>query len=106
MNMMSPVQAKGDADGAVHEAAPKGIAGGGGALPHQERIQAAFGKHHVSGIKSHTGDNAKQASREMGADAYATGSDVTLGSKSDLHTVAQAATAKDGEWSALRGGTP
>jgi hypothetical protein len=91
MKMMSPVQAKGDADGAVHEAAQKGIAGGGGALPHQERIQAAFGKHDVSGIKAHTGDNAKQASREMGADAYATGNDVVLGSKSDLHTVAHEA---------------
>lgn len=76
----------------VHAAAEAGVAGGGGALPHMEAIQSAFGKHDVSGVKAHTGPAAEQATSAMGATAYATGNSVALGSgASDLHTVAHEA---------------
>ena len=87
-----PVQRKGGEDTAqVHEAAASGIASGGGALPHGDKIQAAFGAHDISNVQAHTGSAAASASAAMGAEAYATGNHVAFGGSPDLHTVAHEA---------------
>ncbi|MDP6945249.1 MAG: DUF4157 domain-containing protein, partial [Myxococcota bacterium] len=88
---LEPVQAKGDPKGDVHALAAQGTAGSGGALPHAERIQAAFGGHDVSTIEAHTGGAAAEASKAMGAEAYATGNAVAFGSNPSLHTAAHEA---------------
>src|SRR3954469_7012799 len=64
---------------AVHAAAARGTAGGGGPLPHGESIQRAFGRHDVSDVQAHTGAAATEATRAMGAEAYATGNHVVFG---------------------------
>jgi hypothetical protein len=75
----------------VHEAAAAGTSGAGSPMPFQSQIQKSFGKHDVSGIKAHTGSDAKAASASMGARAYATGSSVAFGGTPDLHTAAHEA---------------
>ncbi len=88
----NPVQLRGDGGAeSVHAAAAHGIASGGGAMPHGDKIQSAFGAHDVSGIQAHTGSAAKDASQAMGAEAYATGNHVVFGGAPDLHTAAHEA---------------
>jgi len=60
-------------------------------LPHQEAIQRSFGTHDVSGIRAHVGGEAADASRALGAHAFATGNDVAFASSPDLHTAAHEA---------------
>ena len=93
LNMVRPpVQARGNVGTeGVHEAAGRGIAGGGGALPHSDRIQASFGGFDVSGISAHVGGAASDACKDMGASAYATGSSVAFKGAPDLHTAAHEA---------------
>ncbi|MCB9735991.1 MAG: DUF4157 domain-containing protein [Deltaproteobacteria bacterium] len=90
-----PVQRRATGVGAegasVHEAAARGVAGSGGALPHAAAIQASFGRHGVGDINAHVGGAASSAAREMGASAYATGEDVAFASSPDLHTAAHEA---------------
>jgi peptidoglycan hydrolase-like protein with peptidoglycan-binding domain len=74
----------------VHAAAARGVATPTSGLPHGDAIQRAFGRHDVSSIQAHTGGDAAQSAKAMGADAYAAGDHVVLG-KSDLHTVAHEA---------------
>ena len=77
---------------AVHNAAAAGVAGAGGALPHAEKIQAAFGPtHDVSSISAHVGGPAAAAASRMGAEAYATGERVAFGQAPSLHTAAHEA---------------
>jgi uncharacterized protein DUF4157 len=71
--------------------ASQGTAGIGGQLPHYDRIQAAFGHHDVSGVKSHEGGAASEASRALGARAYAHGDAIAFASSPDLHTAAHEA---------------
>jgi hypothetical protein len=78
---------------AAHDIAARGTTGAGSALPHLDRIQAAFGRHDVRGIAAHTGSEAAHASRALGADAYASGGSVAFGTASpSLHTAAHEAT--------------
>jgi Domain of unknown function (DUF4157) len=91
-----PVQRKasGEAGGGeehIHQAAQEGIQGGGGPLPHLDRIQQAFGRHDVGGVAAHVGGGAAAASESMGAEAYATGNHVAFRSSPDLHTTAHEA---------------
>jgi hypothetical protein len=89
-----PVQRKATGaatDDHVHEAAQRGVAGGGSALPHLDLIQRAFGRHDVSKIQAHTGDAAARASTEIGAQAYATGNHVAFAGVPDLRTTAHEA---------------
>jgi|GEM_PF-2934471 len=88
--LLVPVQrkSKGSDTDNVHEAAAKGIAGGGGALPHAEQIQRSFGGYDISNVTAHTDSAAATASAEMGADAYAAGSHVAFSGAPDLHTAA------------------
>src|SRR5262245_20974277 len=90
----APVQRKATGaatDDHVHEAAQRGVAGGGTALPHLDVIQRAFGPHDVSNTQAHTGDAAARASTEIGAQAYATGNHVAFASVPDLRTTAHEA---------------
>lgn len=89
-----PVQLLGDdtqSPGDVHRLAEHGISGGTTALPHLDRIQRSFGSHDVSDIEAHIGGPAAEASRAMGAAAYATGNQVAFRSSPDLHTAAHEA---------------
>jgi peptidoglycan hydrolase-like protein with peptidoglycan-binding domain len=75
----------------VHHAAARGVEGTASRLPFLGRIQSSFGKHDVSGINSHTGNEASAACEEIGAQAYATGNSVAFGKQPDLHTAAHEA---------------
>jgi hypothetical protein len=92
----APVQMRADKDSgqdteAVHSAAANGVRGGGGKLPHYDQVQASFGRHDISGIQSHVGGAAREASEAMGARAYATGNSVAFASAPTLHTAAHEA---------------
>jgi Domain of unknown function (DUF4157) len=75
----------------THELAVAGVAGGGGALPHLDQIQDAFGHHDVRAVQAHVGGPAAEASGAMGAAAYATGERVAFAGAPDLHTTAHEA---------------
>jgi Domain of unknown function (DUF4157) len=74
----------------IHEAASRGIATPSSALPNQEAIQRSFGRHDVSGVQAHVGDDAAASARSMKADGFASGNHVVL-AKSDLFTEAHEA---------------
>lgn len=78
-------------DAATHELAAAGVAGSGGALPHLDQIQDAFGHHDVHAVQAHVGGPAAEASEAMGATAYATGDRVAFAGAPDLHTAAHEA---------------
>lgn len=93
---LGDVQARGNVAAedpeAVRRTAAAGVSGGGGALPHMDRIQAAFGTaHDLGGVRAHVGGNAAEASAQIGATAYATGNDIAFQSQPDLHTAAHEA---------------
>jgi len=72
--------------------AMSGISGGGGKLPDADKIQQSFGGCDISNIQAHYGGPAAEASRAMGAEAYATSNHVVLGDGGkDLHTQAHEA---------------
>ena len=77
--------------GEIQGLATKGASGGGGKMPHADKIQSAFGHHDVSGVQSHQGGAAQEACAGMGASAYATGNDVVFGQEPSLHTAAHEA---------------
>lgn len=80
-----------DGDG-VQSAAAAATAGPGGALPHRDRIQAAFGGVDISSVKAHTGGRASAANEAFGSKAFATGESVAFSSAApDLHTAAHEA---------------
>jgi hypothetical protein len=87
-------RAEGNAGGgeaSIHEAAERGVSGGGASLPHLDVIQRSFGRHDVSGIQAHTGSKASAASASIGAEAYATGNHVAFAGSPSLHTAAHEA---------------
>lgn len=92
---LAPVQREGggarQSPEGVRAAAAEGVRGSGGALPHLDRISAAFGGHDVSGVSAHVGGTARAASREIGASAYAMGESVAFGETPGLHTAAHEA---------------
>jgi hypothetical protein len=89
------VQAKAEREPAVDADVPAiaagGVRGGGGALPHLDTIQRAFGHHDVRGVGAHVGGAAADAAAAIGARAYATGDAVAFASSPDLHTAAHEA---------------
>ncbi|MFT7580346.1 MAG: hypothetical protein ACI9MR_002015 [Myxococcota bacterium] len=86
------VQMKGGSEqSGVHEAAAQGTAGSGGALPHLDTIQAAFGSHDVSAVQAYSGGAATEATAAMGAEAYATGDKIAFGAAPTIHTAAHEA---------------
>jgi hypothetical protein len=86
------VQARGNLDGpSVHAVAARGVAGGGGSLPHLDAIQRSFGRHDVTGVRAHVGGTGAAAATALGATAYATGSDIAFAADPDLHLAAHEA---------------
>ncbi len=75
----------------VQQAATKGVAGAGQALPHLAVIQKAFGRHDVSGVSAFIGGAAAAAAGAIGAEAYAVGDRVAFASHPSLHTAAHEA---------------
>jgi Domain of unknown function (DUF4157) len=75
----------------VHAHAAAGTAGGGGPLPHGDRIQRLFGSHDITGVRAHTDGAAGAANAAMGSRAYARGNDIAFGGSPDLHTAAHEA---------------
>src|SRR5262249_22256817 len=75
----------------VHAAAARGIEGPSASLPHRATIQSLFGRHDIGGIRAHVGGPAEEATRAMGAEAYATGEHVSFAGAPSLHTAAHEA---------------
>ena len=83
---------KGGAGGGdVHAAAARGTAGSGSALPFFNQIQKSFGSHDISNVQAYSGGAARQATSEIGAEAFATGTKVAFGQAPSLHTAAHEA---------------
>lgn len=74
---------------AADATAAAGASGGGGRLPHLERIQEAFGAYDVSGVRAHT-DRASTSA--LGANAFTRGKDVVFAGAASLETAAEEAT--------------
>ena len=53
------------AAGGVQAVAEGGFSGGGAPLPHLDAIQAAFGRHDISGVQAHVGGAAADAARAV-----------------------------------------
>ena len=75
----------------IHAIAAYGVAGRGSTLPGRPAIQAAFGKHEVSGVRAHVGGAAADAAAAIGARAYATGNDIAFADTPDLRIAAHEA---------------
>jgi hypothetical protein len=75
----------------IREAAERAVAGGGGALPYREQIQAAFGHHDISHIEAHVDATADAAMRSMGAEAIASGTHIAFAGTPSLFTAAHEA---------------
>lgn len=85
-------ETKGEHANTVRKTAAQGMRGNGGALPHLEVIQNAFGKHDVSGIEAFSGGPATLANEKIGARAYASGNKVAFkNADPSLHTAAHEA---------------
>jgi hypothetical protein len=78
-------------NGHIRVSATKGTSSGGGRMPYGDRIQTAFGKHDISGIRAYQGPQVTEACREMRAAAYAHGEHVGFGHTPSLHTAAHEA---------------
>src|SRR5579883_428232 len=75
----------------VDEVASAGLQGPSTALPHLDRIQRAFGRHDVGGVKAHLDGGAAAANDRLGAHAYARGEHVAFARSPLLHTAAHEA---------------
>lgn len=62
-----------------------------GALPHREAIQAAFGRHDVSGVPARVGGVATGEADALGAEAFTRGGEVAFAEAPGLHTAAHEA---------------
>lgn len=75
----------------AHALAGEGVASAGDRLPHAETIQRAFGHHDVTSVRTAVGGPAAEATRGLGAQAYAYGDRIAFGDAPDLHTAAHEA---------------
>jgi hypothetical protein len=71
--------------------AGEGVSDASGGLPHAARIQAAFGRYDVSGVRAAIGGRAGAAAARLGASAYATDERIAFRSAPDVHTAAHEA---------------
>ena len=72
--------------------ARQGTSGSAGPLPYFDRIQRAFGaQHDLSKVKAYIGGHAAEASRQLGAEAYANGEQVAFRTTPSLQTAAHEA---------------
>ena len=92
-------------------AAVSGVADAGESFPYLDAIQASFGHHDISGTRAHFGDGATEAADDLGAQAYAYGSDVAFADSPSLwlaaheaaHTVQQRGAGAMGDEPSQRG---
>jgi hypothetical protein len=75
----------------IHQAARTGLVGASTPLPHGDRIQAAFGHHDVSDVRTNVGGSAYAAARRMGALAFTSGDRIGFRDTPDLHLAAHEA---------------
>jgi hypothetical protein len=75
----------------IQAAAQAGLRTPGGSLPYAPQIQAAFGRHDISGVQAHTDPAAQAAAAAANAVAFATGEHVVFGAPPDLRTAAHEA---------------
>ena len=52
-------------------------------LPHQERIQSAFGRHDLSSVRTLTGGTAREANDDLGAHAFTGGDRIAFRDQPD-----------------------
>ena len=90
---LSPLGAGGAPAGeqSMQAIATEGTRGVGQPLPYRDRIQAAFGRHDIGGVRAHTDDAATAANQRLGANGYATGGAVAFRGAPDLHLAAHEA---------------
>ncbi|MGA7733166.1 MAG: DUF4157 domain-containing protein, partial [Chloroflexia bacterium] len=75
----------------IQREARLGLKGASLPLPHGERIQAAFGRHDVSEVRTSVGGDARTANRRMGALAFTSGDRIGFRDSPSLHLVAHEA---------------
>lgn len=63
---------------AAHQIASQGVHDAGSSLPHAERLDAAFGRHTLRGVRAHFGAAASDSASRLGARAYAFGEDIAF----------------------------
>lgn len=79
-------------EGRAVRRAEAGVRGPGARYPHRERIQAAFGRHALDGLRAHVDADARSAARELRARAYTIGRDVAFAeAEPALHVAAHEA---------------
>lgn len=86
----TPVRSAPHAADLLAIAAPEG-AGPTSALPHLPRIQRSLGTHDVTGVRAQRDSSSAAACRELGARAFAIGTQVVFAREPDLHTAAHEA---------------
>jgi len=75
----------------IRSVAKSGFKGNPGTYPFRQKIQAAFGSHDISNVKTFSDASAKQANTRLGALAYASREKVAFRGYPDLHTAAHEA---------------
>lgn len=63
------------------DVAADGFAGGGGAIPHKEEMEASFGTS-FGGVKAHTDGAAQKSNKDMGSNALAAGQNISFSTSS------------------------
>jgi len=76
---------------AIHQAAAAGLHSPAAPLPHRDRIQAAFGRHPLAGVRAHLGPDAAASAAAMHADAFTSADHIVFAAAPDLHTAAHEA---------------
>ena len=75
----------------IQHTASLGLANATQPLPHGERIQASFGRHDVSSVRTEVGGAAGRASARMGALAYTSSDQIAFGQAPSLRLAAHEA---------------
>jgi hypothetical protein len=75
----------------IHREARRGLQGANQPLPYSEQIQAAFGRHDISHVRTNVGGSAEQANRRMGALAFTSGDQIGFRQTPSLHLAAHEA---------------
>jgi len=94
ISVSAPVQRQAERDAApdaIRGAAREGVRAPAAPLPFATRIQRAFGRHAVGGIRAHLGPAAARTTGAMRADAFAHGDHVVFGAAPTLHLAAHEA---------------
>lgn len=75
----------------IHQHARNGLREANQPLPHGDRIQASFGRHDISHVRTNVGGGAASANRSMGSLAFTSGSRIGFRESPSLHLAAHEA---------------